>query len=286
MPESSLVVDNVVAGALAPLPTGGFVYGERLTGDVWRAVPRKAGTAEDPADVESKDDTELTKLAHLDIAKGGGRGVLGLAVDKNGRIYTSFTDAADRLVVAEITGDTTRTIWVGPPAAPNNLGGRLALSPLNRLTLSIGDLDEPAKINDPDAPNGKIVTLDPERGPDQRPNVISKGWTDPQGLAYDLSGSLWVADGDRLARATEAGTADSDTDLGQAVGASGLTFFGDKELVVCQRANKRLTRWLIVNGTQLSPGRTVAKNCSYDVIEQASGSLAYATDSTIRIIPD
>lgn len=278
LPKTDLLVDNVVVGALAALPDGGVVYGEQYTGVVKSVTP-----ADPQTDAVEMAKSKVEDVTTVDVSKGGQRGLLGLLND-NGKLYAAWTDAAtDALVVGEITkGSPTRLIWIGPKATNTNIGGRLAMSPLNRLAVSIGDLQEPDKINDPNALNGKIITLDPNLTADQRPNIVSRGWTNPRGLVYDRGGNLWVVDGDRLARAGEQGTQGDTTKLGTNVAASGLSFYADKELLVCQANNKRLERYLTVDGVRVVPGRTVAKNCAYDVVQQKNGTITYATDSTIR----
>ena len=265
-------------GAVAPLPDGGIIYGERLTGVIKTVVAKTARS-----DVKQLSESSVEDLATVDISKGGDRGVLGLLTDGD-KTYASWTDAAtDSLVVGEVTkGSPIRLIWIGPKAANTNIGGRIAMSPLKRIAVSIGDLQDPAQSNDAAALNGKIVTLDPDLGADQRPNIISRGWTNPRGIAYDRGGNLWVVDGDRLARAGEQGTLGDTTKLGTNVIASGLSLYSERELLICQSGNKRLERYLLVDGVRAVPGRTVAKNCAYDVVQQSGGTITYATDSTIR----
>ncbi len=278
LPKTDLLVDNVVVGALAPAAGGGILYGEKYTGEIRRVVSKGAKT---DALVATKADSSV--IGTLPVSKGGERGLLGL-LNAEGKIYAAWTDqTTDSIVVGEvIEGAAPRIIWFGPKAANANLGGRLAMTPLKRLVVSIGDLQEAPNTDDMSTYNGKIVTLDPARGTDQRANIISKGWTDPRGITYDRGGNLWVVDGDRLARAGEQGVVGDATKLGTNVGASGLSFFADKELLVCLRANKRLERYLLVDGTTPVSGRTVAKNCAYDVVQQSGGTITYATDSTIR----
>lgn len=271
LPKTTLLVENAVVGAMAPLESGGFVYGEWLTGEVFRV---NGADTEDAAQKQS--------IGRVELSLGSARGLLGIATQVD-RVFVSYTDKQDAFVVAELAGGQPRVIWRGPQAASVNLGGRITISPLDRVVVALGDFGSAESAKSAQSMQGKIITLDADRGEDQIPNVVSSGWTDPRGLTYDRGGNLWVADGDRAGRAGDIGFLGDVANLGSNVGASGLAVYGDQEMLVCQRANKELKRYLVVDGVRLVPGRTVAENCAYDVVEQTNGLITYATDTTIRV---
>jgi glucose/arabinose dehydrogenase len=168
--------------ALAALGDRGFLVGERRTGRV-RLV---TGTG----------DLDPEPVARVAVISGEDdqRGLLGLAVDGD-RVYASWTRAGDgRLVVGEVTGGGERILWAGPPSSELANGGHLAVVPDGRLVVGIGDLENPALVDDSDAPNGKLLTLDPAGPPSQRPRLLSGGWNNPFAFVVAADGAIWVAD--------------------------------------------------------------------------------------------
>lgn len=116
-----------VPAAMAPLPSGGLVYGELRTGRIFR--------------VDSHGRRSHRPLARVDVSTDGYKGLLGLAVNRNGTVFAAYTTPApdERLVVARVWPHSTRMIWRGPRAGVEANGGRIAFAPSGRLVLTVGD---------------------------------------------------------------------------------------------------------------------------------------------------
>ncbi len=168
---------SVVASLDTPTPMVGLgeqvFVGERTTGRIFEVI-------------EGRQVTRLS-LGSVD----GQRGLLGLAL-VNERLFAAYVDVDDRIVVAEV--DTGRLIYLGPKSAELANGGHLAVAPDGSLVLGIGDLQSPDLVDDTDTPNGKLLALDVDGPPNQRPKVLSAGWNNPFAFAFDADGRLWVAD--------------------------------------------------------------------------------------------
>lgn len=264
------------APALAPLPGGGLRFGE-LTGRV-RDV-RRDGSVRD-----------VTRLA---VATGGQRGLLGLAVDPRGRTYAAYVERRPprRLVIARVTPGPRRLVWRGPASRDLANGGHLELAPDGRLTIGVGDLQNPAAVRRPDTVNGKLLTLDPDGPADQRPRVLSGGWNNPYAFAWAPDGRLWVADNapgrrpERIARADPAGRGAAVRFLRARLAPSGLAAIDAGQLALCGFVSRRLERVDVTGGG--SPrivGPPLATDCALGVARLADGRLAYATVRAIRVL--
>lgn len=150
-PSVVVVADAPDVAALASTGDGGFLFGERRTGRV-RAV--------DAAGV-----VEAAPLATLPVRTDGQRGLLGLAVDPARRVFAAWTRPDGRLVVAEVAPGAERTVWIGPSSADLANGGHLDVDAEGRLLIGVGDLQQSSRIDDPAAPNGKLLALDPDGPP-------------------------------------------------------------------------------------------------------------------------
>ena len=162
-------------------------------------------------------------------------------------------------------------VWRGPAASKLGVGGRLALAPDGRLVIGVGDLQRHGRIDDPEAPNGKLLALDVDAPADQRPRVLSGGWTNPFAFAFTPSGDLWVADNaiggakERLARGDKGSAADV-TDLPPVTAPSGLAALSDRKLVLCGYVSRELTRYAIgaggARGERATRWRATARSAS------------------------
>lgn len=275
--SGELLVRTQGAAALAALPGGGLRFGE-LGGRV-REVGR---------------DGEVRDLARLRASRGGQRGLVGLAVDDRGRTFAAYTEASPprRLVVVQVASGSARLVWRGPPSRDLANGGQIAFGPDRRLTIGIGDLQEPARIDDPDAVNGKLLSLDPDGPPDQRPRVLSGGWNNPYAFVWTADGALWVADNapgerfERIGRGDPAGRGAPVLRLDERLAPAGLAALPSGDLLLCGFVSRRLDRVLI------APGRRprladdpLATDCSLGVEPLADGRIAYATRRAILVLP-
>ncbi|EHN10134.1 hypothetical protein PAI11_30270 [Patulibacter medicamentivorans] len=134
-------------------------------------------------------------VAELAVRGGAAGGVRGLAAAADGRVYASYVRAADRrLVVAEIGLPRARIVWVGPRAGVRRVGGGLVALPGGRLVLAVGDQGGAYRARTSEGVAGRVISLDPDRGPRQVPRRRSRGWHDPTAIARARGGRLWIAD--------------------------------------------------------------------------------------------
>jgi len=264
------------ASALAPLPSGGLRFGE-LSGRVRDVRP----------------DGSLRDVTRLAVASGGQRGLLGLALDARGRTYVAYVErgAPRRLVVARVAPGRRRLVWRGPPSRDLANGGHLELAPDGRLTIGIGDLQDPSAVRDPDMVNGKLLTLNPDGPAGQRPRVLSGGWNNPYAFAWGPDGRLWVADNapgrrpERIARGDPAGRGAPVRFLRERLAPSGLAAIDAGHLALCGFVSRRLERVDVGGGgPPRIVGSALATDCTLGVARLSDGRLAYATGRAIRVL--
>lgn len=270
-----MVDDARFPSAMAAMPDGGFVYAERLTGDV-RLVTPDGRLVSEP-------------LVRLDVGvTGEQRGLLGLAADADGRVFASWTDVDERLVVGEVTGGSVRIVWLGPPSADRANGGRIAFAPDGSIVIGIGDLLDPAAAADPRSPNGKLLRLDPDGVAEQAPEVISSGWNNPFAFTFTPAGALWVADNapveepERFARGDILGAPAHVSRLPPHGVPTGLAALGEHRFLLCTYLTRQL-RIVTVDDLGLAElGAPLAADCSLGVAILADGSVLYANETQIR----
>lgn len=240
------------------------------------------------ASLEGEISTEFGDVvATVEVSTDGQRGLVGLAVGPDGRLFAGAIDADERLVVLEIDrdGGDHRTVWAGPATVRGGNGGRIIATADGDLILGVGLLNDRAGQADPDDPTGKLIRLDPDGAPNQEPTIESGPWNNPFAFDQATDGSVWVADNhpqdgvERLAR----GDAGLDPDVIAVMPAdsapSGLAAIGD-DLVVCSYNTGALLRF-DRKGTLLD---TIAEDCLLDVADLGDGLLAYSTGQTIVVI--
>jgi hypothetical protein len=265
--------------ALAPLPDGGLVVGERRTGRV--RVLSADGNLEPEA---------LARVA-VAASEDDQRGLLGLAVAGD-RVFAAWTRAADgRLVVAEVSRDAERLVWAGPQSSDLANGGHLAFLPDGRLVVGVGDLQHPGLVDDPAAPNGKLLALDPTGPPSQRPEPLSGGWNNPFAFVVTAGGDLWVADnapgddlerigrGDRQARGSEPMA------LPGRRAPAALVEFPPGHLGLCGYLDGELTA-VEVDGREPRPGDRLATGCRTGAAVLTDGRLAVSDGEQVRILAE
>ena len=223
------------------------------------------------------------------VTTDGQRGLLGLAVDAAGRVFASWTDPRRILVVAQVSPAPVRTVWRGPRTADEANGGRLAFARDGALIVGIGDLLDRARVSDPLAPNGKLLRIDPDGPPSQRPEVLSSGWNNPFAFAVTPSGAVWVADNapgnepERLARGDVGGRPTAVRALPPKTVPSGLAAVDDRRLIVCGFASGRLLEYRVDARARSQPPRTLATDCRLGVVRLGE-QLAYAAKRGIELI--
>lgn len=272
-----VVADAAFPAALVPLPDGGFLYAERLTGNV-RTV--------------SADDVLLAApVMHVDVStEGEQRGLLSLALHDDGGLFASYTNPDERLVVAELSDGPPRVIWLGPPSESRANGGHIAFAPDGTLVIGIGVLDDPHPVP-ARAYNGKILALDSDAdASEQVPEVVSSGWNNPFAFTFTDGGALWVADNspvdepERMARGNDGPTASDVTEIARRhTVPAGLTDTSDKRLLLCGYLSRQMTEWKLGADSRMYPtGEVLAEDCSLDVISLTGGDIIYSNESEIR----
>ncbi|MGI9097726.1 MAG: PQQ-dependent sugar dehydrogenase [Solirubrobacteraceae bacterium] len=264
------------AAALVALPRGGLRFGE-LDGRI-RDVTA-AGSVRD--------------VVRLRVAAGGQRGLLGLAVDARGRTFAAYVTPGGRrrLVVARVAPGPRREVWRGPPSTDLANGGHLAFAPDGRLTIGVGDLQDPAAARRANTVNGKLLALDPGGRSGQRPRRLSGGWNNPFAFAWTPRRELWVADNapggrrERVARADPRGRGAPRLELSRHTAPSGLAALGGAQLALCGYVSHRLERVVLEPGAAprvVTP--PLATDCALGVARLTDGRIAYATRRAILVL--
>jgi hypothetical protein len=267
-----------VIAAMAPLPGGGFLWGNRDTGEIRRVDT--AGTAAGGV------------VARVAVSTVHLHGLLGLARMPDGRVFAAWTDPADRLTVGRVSPGPTRVIWRAAAFSRFDVGGHLAVTPRGLLLLGVGAGVLPTPGGAASRPTGDLVLLRPGQRPGRPPAVLSTGWNNPFAFAYTPEGRLWVADnvpgthGERLARGDLEGRPTHVTPLPPGTAPSGLAALPGGRLVVCGFQSHALQGFRITRGQRPVPaGAPIARNCWIGVIRLAGGRLAYAgAGATVTIV--
>jgi hypothetical protein len=283
-------VDGSVLVAEAAFPValesfdGALFYGERTTGQI-RLVRRNRKLAPDP-------------VTTVDVvADDQQQGLLGLARLADGRLFAAWTRAEDeKLVVGEVGGtlEEPRLLWIGPDSVPQGNGGHLEVSPSGDIVIGVGDVGDTGLIDDPEAPNGKMLALDPDRGIRQTPEILSSGWRNPFAFAYDEVGRLWVADNAGPGTAERLGLGDEDDgfiiELDENLAPSALVVLPDGDLGVCSYLTGEMRRVSIRQGARPGDDPTaeltddvVVEPCTIGAAILTDGSAVFATPTEIRI---
>lgn len=276
--SGTLLARAAGASALEPLPGGGLRFGE-LGGRI-RDVTRGG---------------EVRDVARIDVSLGGQRGLLGIAYEGRFTYYVAYTEPAPprRVVVRRVVPGNSRLIWRGPPSTDLANGGHIELAPDGRLTIGIGDLQDPAAVDDPGTPNGKLLALDTDGRPDQEPDVLSGGWNNPYAFAWTPGGELWVADNapgerpERIARADPGGRDRPARNLAERIAPAGLAALGDDELLLCGFLSRRIDRISISGRGPADLERPpLATDCTLGVAPLSDGRIAYATRRAILVLAE
>jgi hypothetical protein len=269
-----LVPRAAFPAAMEALPGGGLMFAERLTGRV--------------REVTAGGSVGKTPLAQVAVRADGQRGLLGLARTPGGDVFASWVDPAGFLLVGRIAPEPVRVIWRGPATRRQSNGGRIAFTPDGRLVVGVGDLLERELVNDPGAPNGKLLLLDPSGEESQMPEVHSSGWNNPFAFVVEEDGTAWVADNapgsepERLARVSTAGVVTVLTELPARTAPSGLARFPGA-LLVCGFRSRALLMYPL-RGNNLGEPLTLAEDCALGVERLADGRVAYANEREIRVL--
>lgn len=137
----------------------------------------------------------------------GEGGLLGIAVDEQGRLYAYSTAAGgNRIQRFAISGKPgslalgqAETILEDIPSASNHNGGRLAFGPDGMLYATTGDAGQRSLAQDLGSLGGKILRMTPDGDvPKDNPFsgslVFSYGHRNPQGLAWAADGTMFATE--------------------------------------------------------------------------------------------
>jgi hypothetical protein len=268
--------------AIVEVDEGGFAYAERRTGRV-RLVRGDGELDPEP-------------VATLDVTAEGQRGLLGLARVEGDepRLFAAWTRAEDgRLVVGQVFPGEPRVIWEGPESVEQGNGGHLGVSPLGELVIGIGDAGATDLIDDPDAPNGKLLALDPDGEVGQTPEVLSSGWRNPFAFAYDEDGRLWVADNAPPGGVERIGLGDKEDapviELTEKLAPSAMVVLFDGDLGVCGFLDGQMRQVAVNRGGGPGTDPTaelkediVVEPCTLAATQLSDESTLFATETEIR----
>lgn len=195
-PITTIAQNLNVPWSLAFMPNGDILFTERA-GKV-RVVEIKNNQVKDIATLN-------------EMKQGGEGGLLGLALHpqfaKNNYIYLYYTygnrgedtlNRVERYTLNNNTLSEKRVIVDAIPGANFHNGGRIKFGPDNHLYITTGDAQEPSLSQDTKQLAGKILRVTDEGKPiaDNPFNnaIYSYGHRNPQGLAWDATGQLWVTE--------------------------------------------------------------------------------------------
>ncbi|MBD1593766.1 PQQ-dependent sugar dehydrogenase [Arthrobacter sp. S1_S22] len=155
----------------------------------------------------SPDDTTRAIGDIPGVAAVGEGGLLGLAVDSQGRLYVYSTGTdGNRLQRFDVTGEPgslalgqAEMLLDGIGSASYHDGGRIAFGPDGMLYVAIGDAGRRDSSQDLESLNGKILRMTPDGGvPADNPFpdslVYSYGHRNPQGLAWAEDGTMFATE--------------------------------------------------------------------------------------------
>ncbi|WP_436795302.1 hypothetical protein [Actinospongicola halichondriae] len=176
--------------------------------------------------------------------------------------------------------------WSGkaPSSAELANGGTLAFRG-DRLLISIGDLQDPDAVDDPDALNGKILSLDPMGSPDQEPTFVSGGWNNPFAMTV-VAGDIWLVDNapgsqpERIVRIAPSGE-ESVLELTGERAPSSLDVLPDGDLVLCGFVSEVVERIPVPDTGVVAPTEELGPPCSTGVAVLADGSIVTTTVDAI-----
>ena len=154
---------------------------------------------------ETKIISKIAGIKHI-----GEGGLLGLALhpdfSNNHYIYLYSTtqdsrgisNRVERYLFSDDTLTGRRIILENIQGSSNHDGGRIAFGPDGYLYITTGDAEKRESAQDKNSLNGKILRVADDGGiPSDNPfgnAVYSFGHRNPQGLAWDSKGTLWVSE--------------------------------------------------------------------------------------------
>ena len=115
----------------------------------------------------------------------GEGGLMGLEIDRQGRMFVMYTSAQDNKIVRLEADGSQKVLVSGIARAAIHDGGRLRFGPDGTLYAATGDASQTNLAPDPSSLNGKVLKVDTENG---GAAVFSRGHRNPQGLCFEPGG--------------------------------------------------------------------------------------------------
>jgi glucose/arabinose dehydrogenase len=197
-PPGPVVATELVSGLDAPwqvafTPDGTAYVTERVSGGLYRI-----------------NGSSLELVQTFTVDDDGEGGLLGLAVSptyaSDQFMYAFRTTSEDNEIIRFRLGEEPEVVVDGIPDGVIHNAGRIAFGPDGKLYVGTGDagVDQPGQTSgalaqDPNSLAGKILRYEPDGSvPADNPTagspVYALGFRDPQGLAWDANGTLYVSE--------------------------------------------------------------------------------------------
>ena len=119
------------------------------------------------------------------VSPVGEGGLMGLEIDRQGRMFVMYTGAQDNRIVRLEADGSQKVLVSGIARAAIHDGGRLRFGPDGTLYASAGDAGQTGLAPNPASLNGKVLKVDPENG---GATVFSRGHRNPEGLCFAPGG--------------------------------------------------------------------------------------------------
>ena len=119
------------------------------------------------------------------VSPVGEAGLMGLEIDRQGRMFLMYTAAQDNRIVRLEADGSQKVLVSGIARAAIHDGGRLRFGPDGTLYASTGDAGQTGLAPNPSSLNGKVLKVDPDNG---GATVFSRGLRNPQGLCFAPGG--------------------------------------------------------------------------------------------------
>ena len=119
------------------------------------------------------------------VSPVGEGGLMGLEIDRRGRMFVMYTGAQDNRIVRLEADGSQRVLVSGIARAAIHDGGRLRFAPDGTLYASAGDAGQTGLAPNPSSLNGKVLKVDPDNG---GATVFSRGHRNPEGLCFEPGG--------------------------------------------------------------------------------------------------
>ena len=119
------------------------------------------------------------------VSPVGEGGLMGLEIDRQGRMFVMYTGAQDNRIVRLESDGSQRVLVSGIARAPVHDGGRLRFGPDGALYASTGDAGQTNLAPNPSSLNGKVLKVDTNNG---GATVFSRGHRNPEGLCFEPGG--------------------------------------------------------------------------------------------------